>query len=67
MVKLLKKPHQATVVHAASHLWWQQVAEGEGEGEAEGARPEGSKDKEDGEGAKAVSFAPVGRLASFVG
>ena len=63
--KLLKKPHQATAVHAASHLWWQQAAEGEGEGEAESARPEGSKDKEDGGGAKAVSFSPVDRLASF--
>ena len=23
--KLLKKPHQATAVHAASHLWWQEA------------------------------------------
>ena len=65
--KLLKKPHQAMAVHAASHLRWQQAAEGEGEGEAESARPEGVKNKEDGEGAKAVSFSPVGRLACLVG
>ena len=58
--KLLKKPHQATAVHAASHLWWQEpaggVEEGEGEGEGEGnagADKEG-KDKEEGEDAKAV-------------
>ena len=56
--KLLKKPHQATAVHAASHLWWQEpaggVEEGEGEGNA-GADKEG-KDKEEGEDAKAVRF-----------
>ncbi|KAH0838761.1 vacuolar protein sorting-associated protein 35 [Lanmaoa asiatica] len=51
--KLLKKPHQATAVHAASHLWWQEAALEEVEGEAEGERKEGGKEKDEGEGAKA--------------
>ncbi|KAF8555930.1 vacuolar protein sorting-associated protein 35 [Imleria badia] len=57
--KLLKKPHQATAVHAASHLWWQEPAvaveegDGEGEGDAGGEAKEGGKDKEEGEDAKA--------------
>ncbi|KAG8220725.1 vacuolar protein sorting-associated protein 35 [Butyriboletus roseoflavus] len=53
--KLLKKPHQATAVHAASHLWWQEAAlEGaEAEGEVEVERQDGSKEKDEGEGAKA--------------
>lgn len=56
--KLLKKPHQATAVHAASHLWWQEAAveDGvEGDGEGDGERKEGGKEKDEGEGAKAVS------------
>ena len=61
--KLLKKPHQAMAVHAASHLWWQEAAvgeDGEGEGGASagaGAGTEGKegKDREEGDGAKAVS------------
>lgn len=54
--KLLKKPHQATAVHLASHLWWQEtpVAEESEEG-GEGPKDvEKSITKEDGEGAKAV-------------
>ncbi|KAG6328642.1 hypothetical protein ID866_10447, partial [Astraeus odoratus] len=39
--KLLKKPHQATAVHAASHLWWQEPPAEEGDGD--GARDEGGK------------------------
>lgn len=38
--KLLKKPHQATAVMLASHMWWQAdagVAEGETEGDVEDA------------------------------
>jgi vacuolar protein sorting-associated protein 35 len=35
--KLLKKPHQATAVMLASHMWWQSDAEsGEAESRAEG-------------------------------
>ncbi|KAF9242390.1 vacuolar protein sorting-associated protein 35 [Melanogaster broomeanus] len=56
--KLLKKPHQALAVHAASHLWWQEpiVEEGEGEGEGEAERGKGKeseKEKEEGEGTPA--------------
>lgn len=57
--KLLKKPHQATAVHLASHLWWQEAPATEESEEGE----EGVKDtvaaadkastKEEGEGAKA--------------
>lgn len=54
--KLLKKPHQATAVHAASHLWWQEPALEEVEGEAGSESKEGGKDKDEGEGAKAVSL-----------
>lgn len=38
--KLLKKPHQATAVMLASHMWWQAdvaTPEGETEGEVEDA------------------------------
>jgi len=52
--KLLKKPHQALAVHAASHLWWQEPVVEEGEGEAENGKEEGGEEeKEEGEGAKA--------------
>ena len=59
--KLLKKPHQATAVHAASHLWWQEAAleEAEGEGEVASEGKEGGKDKDEGEDAKAVSPVPL--------
>lgn len=55
--RLLKKQHQATAVHAASHLWWQEpVLE---EGEADGPVVKESEKaafppREDGEGVKAV-------------
>jgi vacuolar protein sorting-associated protein 35 len=51
--RLLKKPHQATAVHLASHLWWQSATE------TELVRDTQSKDKEvDGaDQIKAVSFA----------
>ena len=62
--KLLKKPHQATAVHAASHLWWQEAALEEAEGDAGGEGKEGSKDKDEGEDAKAVS--PFVRAVSSV-
>ncbi|KAG9310353.1 vacuolar protein sorting-associated protein 35 [Chiua virens] len=39
--KLLKKPHQATAVHAASHLWWQEAPVEEAETDAK------DKDKEE--------------------
>jgi vacuolar protein sorting-associated protein 35 len=48
--KLLKKSHQATAVHLASHLWWQEPesnTDGEGEGESEsGKAVESKKDLE---------------------
>ena len=52
--KLLKKPHQATAVHAASHLWWQEPAGGVEEGEGNAGADKEGKDKEEGEDAKAV-------------
>lgn len=61
--KLLKKPHQATAVHAASHLWWQEAALEEAEGEVE--HPEAGNEKEEGEGAKAVSPPPIRARSSF--
>ncbi|KAG1741778.1 vacuolar protein sorting-associated protein 35 [Suillus paluster] len=56
--RLLKKQHQATAVHAASHLWWQEAVEDEGEGEADGPAVKESEKaalppREDGEGVKA--------------
>lgn len=60
--KLLKKPHQATAVHLASHLWWQEApATGEDdEGDEEGKEVKEASSaeslkggKEEGEGAKA--------------
>lgn len=55
--RLLKKQHQATAVHAASHLWWQEPVEEDGD--ADGTAPKESEKaalspKEDGEGVKAV-------------
>jgi vacuolar protein sorting-associated protein 35 len=52
--KLLKKAHQATAVHLASHLWWQEpVALGDIEGDEEGEKD--ASPREDGtDGAKAV-------------
>ncbi|KAI0369885.1 vacuolar protein sorting-associated protein 35 [Pilatotrama ljubarskyi] len=49
--KLLKKPHQASAVNLASHLWWQDVPAEEEQVEAP---KEAEKDgaEEDGEGAK---------------
>lgn len=47
--KLLKKPHQATAVHAASHLWWQEMPADEGDADtkqAEGEKSNGTKDRE---------------------
>lgn len=42
--KLLKKPHQATAVMLASHMWWQaDVGGGEGENETEGEDAEERK------------------------
>jgi vacuolar protein sorting-associated protein 35 len=57
--KLLKKSHQATAVHLASHLWWQEavVVEGEGEGQVEAEKTDSEKvglKDEGADGAKAV-------------
>ncbi|KAG9091386.1 Vacuolar protein sorting-associated protein 35 [Ceratobasidium sp. UAMH 11750] len=47
--KLLKKPHQATAVMLASHMWWQSDVPGvEAEGEAEGEDAEERKPRRDG-------------------
>ncbi|KDQ53008.1 hypothetical protein JAAARDRAFT_162246 [Jaapia argillacea MUCL 33604] len=49
--KLLKKPHQATAVNLASHMWWQEPAEG---GTEDGALVEAEKkDGKESEGATA--------------
>jgi vacuolar protein sorting-associated protein 35 len=58
--KLLKKPHQATAVNLASHLWWQETSSDEG------VPKEGEKSVEDGvaDGAKAVSS--IGLLLQLV-
>ncbi|KAG1746868.1 vacuolar protein sorting-associated protein 35 [Suillus lakei] len=54
--RLLKKQHQATAVHAASHLWWQEPVEEEGEADGPAVK-ESEKaafpPREDGEGVKA--------------
>ena len=59
--KLLKKPHQATAVHLASHLWWQEapVTEESEEGVVSTKDVEKASTKEDGEGAKAVCLGSV--------
>ncbi|KAI0366899.1 hypothetical protein BV20DRAFT_1093329, partial [Pilatotrama ljubarskyi] len=51
--KLLKKPHQASAVNLASHLWWQDVPAEEEQVEAP-KEAEKNGAKEDGEGAKSV-------------
>ncbi|KAG2337358.1 vacuolar protein sorting-associated protein 35 [Suillus weaverae] len=54
--RLLKKQHQATAVHAASHLWWQEPVLEDGEADGPAVR-ESEKaafpPREDGEGVKA--------------
>lgn len=55
--RLLKKQHQATAVHAASHLWWQEpvIEEGEADGPAvKESEKAAFPPREDGEGVKAV-------------
>jgi vacuolar protein sorting-associated protein 35 len=57
--KLLKKSHQATAVHLASHLWWQEAVAVEGESEGEGEVEKKDSEKvglsdEGAEGARAV-------------
>lgn len=53
--KLLKKPHQATAVHLASHLWWQEAPVTEESEELESPKEtDKSSSKEDIEGVKAV-------------
>ena len=65
--KLLKKPHQASAVNLASHLWWQEdPAEEE---PAEGAEKETEKNgaaKEEGE-KKAVSLMIHSRFRVDIG
>lgn len=57
--KLLKKPHQATAVHLASHLWWQEAPAIEESEEDDSVKDtEKSSTKEEGEGAKAVRLTP---------
>lgn len=56
--KLLKKPHQASAVNLASHLWWQDVPAEEEQAEAPSPAPkeatEKSASKEEGESPKSV-------------
>lgn len=56
--KLLKKPHQATAVHLASHLWWQEApaTEESEEGGDSTKDAEKASPKEEGENARAVSL-----------
>lgn len=54
--RLLKKPHQASAVNLASHLWWQEVtSEEEAQPAAEVEKPASPKDET--ESPKAVSHA----------
>jgi vacuolar protein sorting-associated protein 35 len=48
--RLLKKPHQATAVHLASHLWWQSTVD------AEAAKESEPKEKESEGRLRAVSL-----------
>lgn len=68
--RLLKKQHQATAVHAASHLWWQEPVEEDGE--ADGAAPKESDkaafaSKEDGEDVKAVRCSILLKIGLLIG
>ena len=56
--KLLKKPHQASAVNLASHLWWQEVPPEEESAEVEKESEKKNGAKEEGE-KKAVS-PPIG-------
>ncbi|KAH9850574.1 vacuolar protein sorting-associated protein 35 [Lenzites betulinus] len=64
--KLLKKPHQASAVNLASHLWWQDVPAEEEPAEAEAKAPkepvEKSATKEEGESAKAYPLQDSKRI-----
>lgn len=59
--KLLKKPHQASAVHLASHLWWQETTLGTVPGKADAVAPEKpttppqTKDEDGTDAPKAVS------------
>jgi vacuolar protein sorting-associated protein 35 len=50
--KLLKKPHQATAVNLAAHMWWQETPAVEGEA----AAPAETTEAAEGEETKAVSL-----------
>ena len=63
--KLLKKPHQASAVNLASHLWWQEVPPEEESAEAEKESEKKNGTKEEGE-KKAVST-PLAPLPCTVG
>lgn len=56
--KLLKKPHQASAVNLASHLWWQEIPPEEEPAEAP-KEAEKASTKEEGEGAKAVCIRTI--------
>ncbi|KAI0825328.1 vacuolar protein sorting-associated protein 35 [Trametes gibbosa] len=64
--KLLKKPHQASAVNLASHLWWQDVPAEEEPTEVEAKAPkapaEKSATKEEGENAKAYPLQDSKRI-----
>ncbi|KAI0063085.1 vacuolar protein sorting-associated protein 35 [Artomyces pyxidatus] len=58
--KLLKKPHQASAVHLASHMWWQEAPAPKGKEDGEKdekeeltEKPPLPKDKDDAENSKA--------------
>ena len=63
--KLLKKPHQATAVHAASHLWWQEATEEvDADADAKGKRPEGKEKEEEVKAVRGIFFSVVVRGCS---
>lgn len=68
--KLLKKPHQASAVNLASHLWWQDVPAEEEQAEAPSPAPkeatEKSASKEEGESPKSVCVNNFLREAFFL-
>lgn len=67
--KLLKKPHQASAVNLASHLWWQDVPAEEEQAEAPSPAPkeatEKSASKEEGESPKSVRALAISCVRFF--
>ena len=58
--RLLKKPHQATAVNLASHLWWQEIPPEDETPAKEAEKPASPKDET--ESPKAVSSLSCNRI-----